>query len=321
MITIDCLTEPDFNWNRRLLGSPYGTIYQTKEIAKYFEKSAGYQHSYLQFLDQTGKIVGQLLLSKQKTLSNNYVKNFLKKISSKTSLYRWIYGPTIFDRDFESEIVNELHVFLKKIKSPIYGSEHPLMSGLFSNTQNKFKLQQWSTFLIDLSLSENILLQKTNKTSVQKNIKRSLKKNIIVKEMKKSDLEYYYKMLSETKEKVGHKSLYENLLFHWETLHPIGFTGFMAYHDEIPIGGIMVSNFNNYINEWGIARTKFDIQNRTYAHDLLKWNIVQWGKKTKADYYDLTGINPYPTTSKESGILRYKQKWGGNWIKYNLIRI
>lgn len=321
MITIKCLNEPDLNWNKRLLQSPTGTIYQTKEMAKYFEKTLGYEHSYLQFLDQTGKIVGQLLLSKQKTLSKNYVKNLLRKISSKTSLYRWIYGPTIFDTNSGSEIIKELYTFFKKINFPISGSEHPLMSKFFSNTISKFKLQSWSTFLIDLSLSENILLEKMNKRSAQKNIERSLKKNILVKEIKKSKLHDYYKMLAETKEKVGHKSLYENVLFHWKSLHPIGFTGFMAYNDETPIGGIMVSNFNNYINEWGIARTKFDMENRTYAQDLLKWNIIQWGKRTNAHYYDLTGVNPYPVTSKESGILRYKQKWGGNWVKYNLIKI
>ena len=38
MITIEYLSEPDLNWNKRLLDSKYGTIYQTKEITQYFEK-------------------------------------------------------------------------------------------------------------------------------------------------------------------------------------------------------------------------------------------------------------------------------------------
>jgi hypothetical protein len=50
MITIESLSEPDQRWNERLLESKYGTIYQTKEIAKYFEKTQMYKKSYLNFL-------------------------------------------------------------------------------------------------------------------------------------------------------------------------------------------------------------------------------------------------------------------------------
>ena len=58
--------------------------------------------------------------------------------------------------------------------------------------------------------------------------------------------------------------------------------GFLSYENETLIGGILVSSFNNYINEWGI--------------------------KNKHFFYDLSGVNPNSTSSKDSGIFRYKEK-------------
>ena len=47
--------------------------------------------------------------------------------------------------------------------------------------------------------------------------------------------------------------------------------------------------------------------------------IIEWGIENNQRFYDLTGINPNPKTDKELGIFRYKKKWGGNLVNYNLI--
>ncbi len=49
MITIEYLSEPDLNWNKRLLDSKYGTIYQTKEITQYFEKQVNLKIYFYNF--------------------------------------------------------------------------------------------------------------------------------------------------------------------------------------------------------------------------------------------------------------------------------
>ena len=90
VLTLEISSEPDLKWNDRLLKSNYGTIYQTKEIAQYFEKTLGYRHSYLRFLDQTGNIVGQLLVSEQDISTKKSIKNFLKKIVRKFLLLQKI---------------------------------------------------------------------------------------------------------------------------------------------------------------------------------------------------------------------------------------
>jgi len=105
----------------------------------------------------------------------------------------------------------------------------------------------------------------------------------------------------------------------WDSLKNIGWIGFLAFKDEIPIGGLMISYFNKYLNEWGIARTKKDTQEKFYSQDLLKWKIIEWGINKNFRYFDLTGVNPNPLDEKELGIFRYKEKWGGKLFKFNKI--
>lgn len=320
MITVEPFSEPDSNWNKRLLNSKYGTIYQTKEIAEYFKRINNYENSFLQFLDQTGSIVGQILISKQDASQNKSIKGILKNFLLKNnSLYRWVYGPVVFDESKTSEINAQLFSYLKTKKTNILGSEHPLLSGSYSKSQTPYKIKNWSTFLIDLSISIEELWDNCDKHSARKNVKKSLKRNVVIKEITRNDLKYYHSILADTKAKVGHKSHFSNLEIQWDLLHDIGFTGFLAWKDNLPVGGICVSFFNNYVNEWGVARTELDSNENLYSQDLIKWKIIEWGKKNKFRYFDLTGTNPDPQNPKEEGILRYKKKWGGKMIKYNMI--
>ena len=76
------------------------------------------------------------------------------------------------------------------------------------------------------------------------------------------------------------------------------------------------------MNEWGVARSSIDYEQKLYSQDLIKWKIIEWGIENKMNWYDLSGINPNPVNSKERGILQYKKKWGGEkvqqWIFKNL---
>ncbi len=200
----------------------------------------------------------------------------------------------------------------------VSGQEHPLSKGIFSSIGKPFQVKNWGTFLIDLTLDKETLWNNLDKNSARKNIERSKRRGIYIKEMKSSDLPIYHKMLQATKRKAkSDVELYavESL---WKNLHPIGLTGFLSYENETPIGGILISSFNNYINEWGIARTERDTTAKLYSQDLLKWNIIEWGMKNNHFFYDLSGVNPNSTSAKDSGIFRYKEKWGGKYLKFQI---
>ena len=308
--------------NERLLESQFGSIYQTKEYANFVEFK-NWESIFIKFLDNKGAIKGQILISKYRRFSQSNVKtNLLSKIpGTKKMIYRWVFGPIIFDKSYESEINKKLSEFLISKKCKVFGSEHPLSKDHFTCFSSKFVLEDWGTFLIDLQKETSELWEKFDKHSARKNIERSKKRNVTVNEITEKDLINYHSMLEETKNKVDWNVNLDEILFLLKTLNPIGFSGFIAKVDDIPVGGILFSFFNRYINEWGVARTEKDFSEKLYSQDLFKWNIINWGIKNNCLYYDLTGANPNSKSTKEAGIFRYKKKWGGDFVKYKSCKL
>lgn len=313
MIKILANDSPDKEWNDRLMGVKSATELQTKEYATYVKTELDWKPIFFKFLSHDENILGQLL-------AFEIPKNITKKINflKKTKL-RFKFGPIIFSENKKSEIINEFKKYIIQKKYVLDCNEHPLDSGILDSFSNKFPIKKWSTFLVNLNLDIDILWKNTDKNSVKKNIKRSESKGVFVKEISFNDLEIYRKI---RKDEINQKSAptLSRLQLRWKTLHPIGFTGFLAFKDEIPLGGILLSTFNGYLIESGIARTKLDFEENFYAQDLLKWKILEWGREKNYRYFDLAGINPQPNNKKEEGIYRYKKKWGGELFSYNIIQ-
>ena len=119
--------------------------------------------------------------------------------------------------------------------------------------------------MIDLLLSKEELWKNCDKHLAQKNVEISLKRNVIVKEITKNNLKYRYSILADTKAKIGYKSLLSNIEIQWDLLRPLGFIGFLAWKDGLLVGSIMVSFFNNYVNEWDVARSDLDRDEKLYS--------------------------------------------------------
>lgn len=326
MISIEINEKPDSNWNKRLLESPMGTVHNTKSYVTSINRTVGLEIKplFIKFLNNKGEIVGQVALAKFLLYQENKLRSkILKRLPGrKKMIYRWNYGPVIFDSDFQYEIANELKKFLMLQKCRVSGTENPLNGGHLTIMKNPFIITNWGTFLLDLSQGQENLWKKMDKHSTRKNIERTEKRGVYVKQINRSDLELYRQLRIEKDFQLGYGETLalDTVERTWDILQEIGWTGFIAFQDEKPISGIMITYFNGFINEWGIARIDQNIVPKVYPQDLLKWEIIKWACKKKFRYYDLTGINPNPANEKERGILRYKKKWGGKLFEYNLIK-
>lgn len=316
MISIEIKEESDEQWNDRLFESNLATIYQTKEWGSLLN-DIGRKPLFAKFIDNKGNIVGQNLIPIISNLDKKgLIGKFLKKTFSKHfSIYNWSYGPIVFRNDLYQDIMNSLIVFLKSQKCKVSGIGHPLLSNDISFLDNKMKKTEWITYLIDLNYPIDELYNAIEKHSGRKNIERSIKRGVEIEEITLKSLSDYVNLMNIGKDEKEKLDL-ERMRKVWTTLKPLGYSGFLARKDNVPIGGLMFSYLNGQIIEAGVVRSEIDRKNNLYSQDLIKWKIIEWGVKNKMKYYNLAGANPNPKSSKEEGILRYKKKWGGKKYTY-----
>src|SRR5215472_12600568 len=62
MISHEVEDKPDNNWNKRLLESKFGTIFQTSNYGQYEESMEKTYPRYVKFYNGNGSIVGQILV-------------------------------------------------------------------------------------------------------------------------------------------------------------------------------------------------------------------------------------------------------------------
>ncbi|OLC93319.1 MAG: hypothetical protein AUI92_03170 [Thaumarchaeota archaeon 13_1_40CM_3_38_6] len=310
---------PDDEWNERLLKSEFGTIFQTTEYGKYEELIQKSEPKYYKFRDKNDAVVGQILLFKQSRGKGKLTK-FIPRIS-----LTWTHGPVVLNDSYYNEISAKLCNFLSS--KNFQGSPHPQDKKFVFQDKYNFEKQDAATFIIDLNQRLEDIFKNTDKKSVQKNIERSRDRGVTINEFTindDDDVKNYSVLLNEHRKSndllgYSHEQVKEVLKL--ATSKGTG-AGFLAWYKKKPIGGIFISAFNRYINEWGIARDKTDTDEKLYAQDLLRWTIIEWGKKNGCRFYDLSGFK-YPVSKqsqKEKGIYQNKKKWGGKETVYTIFK-
>ncbi len=320
MITIQESSSSDKKWNDRLIDSGFGTIYQTKENA-YFSDN-GNDKPFILFLDNSGKIIGQILLNKYPRFENrtNMKAKILKNIPMfKKSMYIWTYGPIHFDQKNSSNMYLKMNQFLKNKKSLVSGWQHPFCVEGISEMSSNFKLKKWSTLIIDLKKTKEEIYKGIDRHSGRKNIERSIERGVIVEEINENNLEQYAELYHSSKKNgLDKQADIDGIFKWWKKWKPLGYGGYIAKKDDILLSGMLYSFFNNHIIEGGIARSDIDGGEKN-SQDLIKWKIIEWGINNNMNYYNLAGFNPNPISKKEKGIIQYKQKWGGK--RYDFWRV
>ena len=299
-------------WNKNLINSSMGNVYNTVEYSNYVKDILNWKPSFFSIINSTGELLSQTVLFK--------IPSSLKKkiFSQVKNTIRWRYGPVIFSQEHDL-ILNSFLKHIINLKTKIDGSLHPFFEGNLDNFN--LKKIKWSTYIIDLHNNKNYIMQNFDKKSVRNNIKRSQERGVEVKEIDNESIYEYSKLLNEYRLSMKTSTYSERQVLElWRLLSPVGFRGFIASKDGTNIAAITFSTFNGYINEWGIARSEKDTKEKLYAQDLLKWKVIEWGIQNNQKYFDFSGFNPMPTSKKEEGILRYKKKWGGKQYNFLILK-
>ena len=327
MISIEIDKETDSDWNKRLLSSEFGSIYQTKEYGLYVKERIKSKPLYLKFYSNNDELVGQLLAFQSfkgrgkiaKYFGRGMLYSAVAKISDMMPKYiYWIFGPVVFNNELQSEVSESLGNVLNSWEVKFSGSIHPLNNDFNFDKKFNFQKNESGTFIIDLKQDLQKTLDNADKNSVKKNIKRAQERGVTISEISSNEdlLTYHRLLFTHRKENDLLPYSVDDIVNGFNVMKSVGQKGFLAWHDKMPIGGIFISSFNNYINEWGIARSKIDTEKNLYSLDLLRWNIITWGKENHCNYYDLSGVKLSRITPKDESLFRNKKKWGGNLVIY-----
>jgi len=317
-------SEPDEGWNNLILKSKFATFHQTVEYAKYRKKWFGWIPKFLKFYDSKGELLALCLVFEYSRITQ-YIKNkklgkvssLLGKKFSKTKLIiRWEYGPVIIKNEKKELVYEELFKYLKKHDKKFYGFFHPLNQ---SSNFNEFSGgKDYGTFIIDLSQDLEKLW--TNlRTDAKRKVSKAKTHELNFQQIKnKSDFKTYYSLYLETRKKSGVEEREFGDMFDLWNIKVVGQKGFIVFKNDIPLSGVLLATFGNYMIEYGPAKAINDSKLKVNASEFLKWKTFEWGKKNNLGYYDLAGVYPNSESKKEQGIYEFKKKWGGKYFDWTI---
>ncbi len=86
--------------------------------------------------------------------------------------------------------------------------------------------------------------------------------------------------------------------------------------DGHPLATLGIYAFGGVATEIASSTTNRAYESGIPAQDLLHWHVLIAAKDAGARLFDLAGIAPRPSSDKEAGIRRFKEKWGGIYTEY-----
>ncbi len=331
MYHFQILSEVDhLKWNSSLLKSKYSTFFQTSH---YLKKSGDTYPIFINVYDENEDVVGQLglkIVNTAEFYAGPILLKFLKLIKTITRRAIWIDGPIIHLHDLKQRdeilqcIIQALELVLKSNKVVfLYGYSPPRDSLIDENflkyfKKNKYQIDQYVTFLADLSQDINDIWKKLHHSATD-DIRRAKKKPIVVKELKlKEELQDFVKLHQKWGETKGLSVIYspDELQSLWDNISNDTEKILFALNNEKIISALRISIFNNTAHANFIISSYDD--KTSLGGPMLTWNALEWAKKNNLKFYDFTGgANPENAeNNSDASLVFYKKKWGGEQIQY-----
>ncbi len=310
------------------------SLHQTEFRARYLAKSAGAIPYYLKAVDN-GVTVASLLCFERRPFdraTQKPIRNISSFITGSSSgVIEWIEGP-IFYREDKS--IQALELFLSWMKEqfksrglnrvhcgglPLF-SEHVDSSDI-NDAFSRFGFSRsiWATYLVDLSVGEEVLWKKINRAA-KKNIKRCLNESVAVRRLDSFDefRDAFYTSYSRAEAEGGRvagplepydilfEEDVEKVYSFWLAETEDGEA--LATLGTFKVGSVATEIASSTLN---LARTM-----KLGAQDFLHWKIFVALMKEGCQTFNLAGVSPNPQNSKEAGIRSFKEKWSGDYVEY-----
>jgi len=337
-----CIEVDSNNWNSDLKKSNYSTYLQTVENLKINSNENTFP-VFISILDEKDAVVGQLgmLIIKTSVQYGSTLFQKLAKMASRISTRGvWLYGPIIHTEN-KMERIEILRMILKANNEIvdkynlvfIEGYSAPLDISLYDNEikeyrKNGYHSKKYVTFITDLKKPIEEIWKNVQKYT-KKNVNRSAKRGVVVKELK--TFEESKQVISLFQKWGKAKGIVvsdpeQQLKKFWERQNSGLEKTFLAFKEQQLVSSITVSYFNNVVIPVQVLNSYSSIA-RNLGGPALTWYAIKWAKEFKFAIYDITGgplLSESDLVNDKHGMsaIHYKKKWGGKqYTHYYFIKI
>jgi len=337
-----CIEVDSNNWNSDLKKSNYSTYLQTVENLKINSNENTFP-VFISILDEKDSVVGQLGMLIIKT-SVQYGSTLFQKLSKMASRIStrgvWLYGPIIHTEN-KMQRIEILRMILKANNEIvdkynlvfIEGYSPPLDISLCDNEIKEYRKdgyhsKKYVTFITDLKKPIEEIWKNVQKYT-KKNVNRSAKRGVVVKELK--TFEESKQVISLFQKWGKAKGIVvsdpeQQLKKFWERQNSGLEKTFLAFKEQQLVSSITVSYFNNVVIPVQVLNSYSSIA-RNLGGPALTWYAIKWAKEFKFAIYDITGgplLSESDLVNDKHGMsaIHYKKKWGGKqYTHYYFIKI
>jgi len=318
-------------WNQLLRTSPHGNIFQTTCWGEYLQIYFGSDVFYIVCFDDRDNPVGLLVLARgiphhSFLLNRPFSASLIHLLKKIKPVFSWTYGPVLIGvKELWEEILFNLFQSIFDLTKGARIGSSSLPFGIdkyvTEGIRQQLSVSKWGTFLVDLDMTEEELW-KNLKPAARKSIRHAketgISVGIVEGETGRKDFHNFLK--NAIKRKGGRLFPVENLLVRYRLFKQInGEDIYIAKLREETIGSLGIWRFNGIIHEFGANQSQTSIEQKLYCGDLLKWEIMREESRRCIHLFDLSGVNPNPSSGKEKGIFQFKKKWGGEYMEYVIV--
>jgi len=187
-----------------------------------------------------------------------------------------------------------------------------------------FERDEWATFVVSLE-GETKKIEERFRSSVRKALRKAGdEQGLAVERISDLDgLKEYYSLFRSWRSAMRLWSTpFDEWRVMWNELRQYGssFEIFVAKQGEKAVGGLGIWAYNGIMNEFGSVRSPYAAQKNLYAGDILKREIIKWGRGQGFRFYDLEGVSNDPKNGKDAAIRQFKEKWGGQFKRCDVFR-
>lgn len=323
MIATNLSRDAPQGWDLAVASTPCGGLFQTTAWAKLLRALRSAEPLYVTVEDD-GNPVARCLVIKQGLFSDVLRRSqslsfLLPVVHRALATFSWLHGP-ILHAGQEAETAVAIYDAIEGLARKegvmsIDFTSHPTMqvSGLESLLVDRgYEARTVATYLVDL---QDDYVAKMHR-SVGKNARKCLREGVEIVVVQEEDLPQYYRLVSDFRQASGMQGFsLEHFLMHHTVLGDCRRL-FAARFEGQFIAGLGVQAYNGLLIECEAATNPVCFERKLFANDLIKLEIMNWGKAQGFRFFDLAGVAVQPEDDKAVGIRKFKEKFGGDYVEY-----